>query len=132
MALSIPLNRIENLSDFKKGYLNILDAGLLKEEDITIGRVSEKAGYASLKYIETATKLAIEKTISAMVTLPVNKEAIRLTEPDFSGHTGYISSLCKTSNYTMMLISDQLIVSHVSTHVSYLEAVNYVKKERSS
>ena len=130
IALSIPLKRIENLGDFKKGYLNILDAGLLKEEDITIGRISERAGFASLKYIEIATKLAIERSISAMVTLPVNKEAIRLTDPDFSGHTGYISSLCNASNYTMMLISDQLIVSHVSTHVSYLDAINYVKRER--
>ena len=130
LGLSISLNRIENLGDFKKNYLNILDTGLLKEVDISVGQVSEKAGFASLKYVETATKLAIEKSISAVVTLPVNKEAIRLTDPDFSGHTGYISSLCKTSNYTMMLISDRLIVSHVSTHVSYLEAVNYVKRER--
>ena len=130
LALSIPLNRIKKIGDFKKGCLNVLDLGLLREEDITIGCVSEKTGYASLKYIETATNLALEKLISAMVTLPVNKEAVRLFYPDFSGHTGYISSLCGTSNHTMMLISDRLVVSHVSTHVSYLEAINYVKKKR--
>ncbi len=130
MKLSVPINRISNLSEIAKNHLNVLDLELLREEDITIGQISQKSGYASLKYIEKATKLALEKSIDAMVTLPVNKEAIRLTYPEFSGHTGYIASLCRSPKHTMMLISDQLIVSHVSTHVSYLEAASRVKKER--
>jgi len=60
----------------------------------------------------------------------MNKEATRLSEPNFSGHTGYIASLCKEKNYTMMLASDKLMVTHVSTHVSMEAAVKAVKKER--
>ena len=130
MALSVPLNNPNNLKEIKKGFLNVFDLSILGKEDITIGQISKKTGNASLKYIETGTRLALEKSLNGIVTLPVNKEAVRLSYPDFSGHTGYIASLCKTDNYTMMLYSKELIVSHVSTHVSYLEAVNYVKKER--
>jgi 4-phospho-D-threonate 3-dehydrogenase / 4-phospho-D-erythronate 3-dehydrogenase len=130
MALSVPLNNTNNLKEFKKGCLNVFNLGILNKEDITIGQISKKTGYASLKYIETGTRLALEKSLHGIVTLPVNKEAVRLSYPNFSGHTGYIASLCRTDNYTMMLFSEQLIVSHVSTHVSYLEAANYVKKER--
>ncbi|NQU86044.1 MAG: 4-hydroxythreonine-4-phosphate dehydrogenase PdxA [Mariniphaga sp.] len=130
LQLEIPLNSINELGDLKKDYLNIFDLNLLKESDISIGQLSEKTGYASLKYVEAGTKFALKKQISALVTLPVNKEAIQKTNPDFSGHTGYIASLCKTSNYTMMLISEKLIVTHISTHVSQLEAIRNVKQGR--
>ena len=128
LALSVPLNKTNNLKELKKGCLNVFDLGLLNKEDITIGQIAKKTGYASLKYVETGTRLALEKSLHGIVTLPVNKEAVRLSHPDFSGHTGYIASLCKTNNYTMMLFSKQLIVSHVSTHVSYLEACKLCKK----
>lgn len=130
LSLSISLNRINSIKEFKKGHLNILDLGILKEEDISVGQISKESGHASLKYVETGTRLAREKLLGGIVTLPVNKEAVRLTHKDFSGHTGYIASLCGINSYSMMLYSEQLIVSHVSTHVSYLDAINYVKKER--
>lgn len=130
LSLEIPLNRIKEPNDFRNGFLNILDLDILGEENISVGQASGKTGYASLKYVEAGTQLAINKLIDALVTLPINKEAIRKTVPDFSGHTGYMASLCKTSDYAMMLVSNRLIVSHVSTHVSYLEAINFVKKER--
>jgi 4-hydroxythreonine-4-phosphate dehydrogenase len=130
LKLDVPLHHIKNWTDFKKGHLNVYDLGLLKEADVSVGQISEKTGFAALKYVETGTRLALDKSIAALVTLPVNKEAIRLAHPGFSGHTGYIAALCETTNYTMMLVSDLLIVSHVSTHVSQLEAIRNVKQER--
>ena len=130
LLLNIPLNRIKNLSDFKTDFLNVLDMELLAISDISVGNISEKTGYAALQYIKFGTQLASEKQIQALVTLPVNKEAIRLKNSDFSGHTGYIAKLCNSSESTMMLVSEKLIVTHVSTHVSQLEAIKNVKQER--
>ena len=124
------LNRIKKWDDFRNDALNIFDLGLLKTSDITIGTISKKVGSAALKYIETGTQLAVKNEIQALVTLPVNKEAVRLTETGFSGHTGYIAQLCNAASSTMMLVSDQLIVTHVSTHVSQLEAIANVKQDR--
>ena len=130
LNLAVPLNIIKRPADGLRNTLNILDMALLGKEDIDIGQVSQKTGYASLKYIETMTYLALEKSISGMVTLPVNKQAVRLTSPSFSGHTGYIASLCGTSRYTMMLYSSELIVSHVTTHVPYADVIGYLNPER--
>jgi len=47
----------------------------------------------------------------------------------FTGHTELIAELCGQYGYTMMLASQKLTVTHVSTHVSMQEACN-VKKER--
>ena len=80
------------------------------------------------KWLSSGERQEVQKKIDALVTLPINKEAIRTTIPDFSGHTGFIAGICKTTNYTMMLASDQLIVTHVSTHVSLGDAIKNVKK----
>lgn len=130
LKLNVQLHRIKDVRDFKSGYLNVYDGGLLSESDISIGQISKKTGNASIKYVELGTKLALNGKIDALVTLPINKEAIRQTIKGFSGHTGYLADLCNTSNYTMMLVSGKLIVTHISTHVSLREAISKVKKER--
>jgi len=130
LSLNIPLNKIQDVDDFQKDSLNIYDLGILREKDISMGQISEKTGYASIKYVETGTMLALQKLTDALVTLPVNKEAIRKSMNHFSGHTGYIADLCNTSSYTMMLVSSRLIVTHVSTHVSLQGAIKSVKKDR--
>ena len=130
LNLKMRFHQMSSADDYRTGVLNVLDAAELNVNDITIGKLSIKTGYASLKYVETGTKLALKKKISALVTLPINKEAIRATVKDFSGHTGYIAGLCQTTDYTMMLVSEKLIVTHVSTHVSLREAIERVQKDR--
>ena len=130
LGLKTSINILKNPSGFRPGMLNVYDAGRLVVEDINPGRIDKKVGAAALDYISECASRTLEGECEAMVTLPVNKEAIRLTEPDFSGHTGYIADLCGITNYTMMLVSDKLIVTHVSTHVSLRKALDRVKKGR--
>lgn len=125
----VDIKRIHRLDEWEDSALNLFDAGLLQQEDLEIGKVSVKTGAAALAYVQTATWMAMTGHVDAVVTLPMNKEATRLTHPDFTGHTGYIASLCGTKNYTMMLESDQLIVSHVSTHVPLADAIRRVKAD---
>ena len=47
------------------------------------------------------------REIAAIVTLPMNKEATRLSDPQFTGHTELIGSLCGTDDVTIMLASDE-------------------------
>ena len=116
--------------DYKAGFLNVLDAGLLKKNQLTPCKISKEVAAASRQYIVTATELAKLGDFGAVVTLPVNKEAIRLTDPVFTGHTELIAELCGQDGYTMMLASKKLTVTHVSTHVSMEEACKAVKKDR--
>ena len=126
LGYGVPLHKITHVNERRAGVLNVYDLELLVPEDLRIGQVSEKSGHAALAYVERATQLALNKQVAAIVTLPINKEATRLTAPDFSGHTEYIAELCGTENYTMMLASEQLIVTHVSTHISLRQALEQV------
>jgi 4-hydroxythreonine-4-phosphate dehydrogenase len=125
-----PIRKIAEPSDLQAGSVNVLDLELLREEEIEIGQLSKASGHAALKYVERATRLALAKQIDAIVTMPINKEATRLSEPDFCGHTEYIAGLCGETNYTMMLASEKLIVTHISTHVALREAIDAVKQKR--
>ncbi|HEX4949571.1 MAG TPA: 4-hydroxythreonine-4-phosphate dehydrogenase PdxA [Blastocatellia bacterium] len=124
------LHTITDVAERQAGVLNVYDLALLMPTDLRIGEVSQKSGHAALCYVERATHLALAQQVSAIVTLPINKEATRLTAPNFSGHTEYIAELCGEENYTMMLASEQLIVTHVSTHISLRQALEQVTTEK--
>lgn len=124
LGYEVRLNRVETTADCEPGLLNILDIGLLKESDVKPGTLSAKVAAASREYIVRATKLCLEGLCDAMCTLPVNKEAIRLTDGRFTGHTELIAEICGQTDYTMMLASEKLTVTHVSTHCSMQEAIN--------
>ena len=132
LNLTVELRRVKNPEAIGRGVLNVLDLGLLSEHEIKTGQISDASGRAAIKYVEAATALAMEGRVGAVVTLPINKEATRLSVPGFTGHTEFISEQCGVSDTAMMLVSDRLIVTHVSTHVSLEEAIRRVETARIS
>jgi len=130
LGYNVPLKRITDISEVTKGYFNVLDMKLLSKDQLRIGNISRESGYAARGYVEHAVRLALGGKINALVTLPMNKESTRLSDSNFSGHTELIAEICEQKNYTMMLASEKLTVTHVSTHVSMQEAVERVKKDR--
>ncbi|HKJ69182.1 MAG TPA: 4-hydroxythreonine-4-phosphate dehydrogenase PdxA [bacterium] len=130
LSLDAPIRKMMDEDDYQPEYINVYDLILLRKEDITPGRIAKKVGSAALEYVRKSTRLALDGFLAAIVTLPINKEAVRLTMEDFTGHTGFIASLCDITNYTMMLASRELIVTHCSTHVSLRDAIALVTKDR--
>lgn len=131
LGFDVPLCGIKTLDDLRPGRINVLDQEIITNpEQLTVGRVSKLGGQAAYEYVVEATELALKGQVDAIVTLPVNKEATRLSQPAFSGHTGLIAELCGNPEHTMMLISDKLIVTHVTTHVSMKEAVELITRDR--
>jgi 4-hydroxythreonine-4-phosphate dehydrogenase len=61
--------------------------------------------------------MCLARQAHAMVTAPLNKEAVTLSGRQFSGHTEYIAELCGASDSRMLLASEILSTVHVSTHV---------------
>ncbi len=130
LGYGVNLHKMSNLEDYDEKALNIYDLALLTPEDLTPGQINKKVAAASREYVAESVRMALDNKFSALVTLPVNKEAIRLSDPDFTGHTELIAGICGQNSYTMMLASDKLTVTHVSTHVSMLQSIANVKKDR--
>ncbi|WP_135305958.1 4-hydroxythreonine-4-phosphate dehydrogenase PdxA [Haloarcula amylovorans] len=86
------------------------------------GELSQANGAASLEYVERAIELAQAGEIDAITTAPINKQATRMAGSEYAGHTGMLADYTGTDDYSMMLIEDDLTVTHVSTHVPLREA----------
>jgi 4-hydroxythreonine-4-phosphate dehydrogenase len=129
---SFKLNRIQNVQEgiFERGVFNILDLPLVDMNDLQPGKVQAASGNAAFECIRKAVKLAENRDIDAIVTAPLNKEALHLAGHKFPGHTEILSSLTGTGDYAMLLYEKRLSVIHVSTHVSLLEAITGLRRER--
>lgn len=130
LSLDVSVNAIEHPHDRVAGAFNVVDAGMLAESDLTPGVLSKAAGRAAHHYVVTATRDALAGKVSAVVTLPMNKEATQASIPGFIGHTELIAGLCNTDDYAMMLAGKDVAVSHVSAHVSLREAIERVEPVR--
>jgi 4-hydroxythreonine-4-phosphate dehydrogenase len=130
LGYGVPLRAVAVPAEWQKDVLGVIDAGLMRADEIAPGRISAHSGAAARAYVVAATGAALAGEIAAMVTLPMNKEATQLSDPEFVGHTELIGSMCGARDVTIMLVSDQLVVTHVSTHVSLAEAIRRVKQPR--
>ncbi len=130
LHLDVPIHASTGTHDLLPGSVNVVDLGLIRRAAFAPGAVSRACGAAARGYVEAGVRLALGGTVDALVTLPVNKEAVRLSDPGFSGHTGFIATLCRSPDVAMMLYSSRLVVSHVSTHLSLRDAIQAVTLER--
>ena len=130
LGYAVPLRKAGTPQDRQQDCLNVIDLGRLRSEDLRIGEVNATSGAAAREYVVAAAKAALRGDIGAMVTLPMNKEATQLSDSGFVGHTELIGEVCGVKDVTIMLASEQLIVTHVSTHCSLREAIERVKRDR--
>lgn len=130
MGYGVKLRAVDRPGDLREGFLNVRDRKQMRTEDMRPGELSAASGAAARDYVVAAAKAALAGEIAAMVTLPMNKEATQLTDPKFVGHTELIGEVCNAGDVTIMLASEQLIVTHVSTHCSLREAIERTKRPR--
>jgi 4-phospho-D-threonate 3-dehydrogenase / 4-phospho-D-erythronate 3-dehydrogenase len=90
--------------------------------DFTFGRLDARCGAAAVEYVRIATEMCLESVAHAMVTAPLNKEAVTLSGRPFSGHTEYIAELCGAADSRMLLFSEKLAAVHVTTHLPLRQA----------
>jgi len=90
--------------------------------DFEFGKLDARYGQAAVDYVRVATEMCLSHEAHAMVTAPLNKEAVTLSGRQFSGHTEYIAELCGATDSRMLLASEILSTVHVSTHVPLRQA----------
>jgi len=132
MINSFKLKSTRNISNcsFSKDVLNILDLNLIGKDELQPGKVNAASGSAAFECLKKAIVLARNIDIDAIATAPLNKEALHLAGHKYAGHTEILADLTNTEDYAMLLYDKRLSVIHVSTHISLLEAVTGLKRER--
>jgi 4-phospho-D-threonate 3-dehydrogenase / 4-phospho-D-erythronate 3-dehydrogenase len=114
------------------GSVDVVDLANIDIERVGRGRVSPEVGRAAYEYLERATQLALQDLVGAIVTAPLNKEALSEAGWVGVGHTELLARFAGVpdKSVAMMLASKRLRVVHVSTHVSLRRAIELVTPER--
>jgi len=94
------------------------------------GQLSAQAGRAAVAAIERAVAMVGAGDADALVTAPINKEAMRLAGYRWPGHTELLADLCHVAEVRMMLVNEKLRVAHVTTHRSLRSAIDAATRER--
>jgi 4-hydroxythreonine-4-phosphate dehydrogenase len=131
LDLALRVNVVEEPEDarFEPGTIDVISETELPE-DLPFGELDARAGDAAFRYVERATGLASGGRVRALATAPLNKEAMHLAGHKYPGHTEILAELTNTKDYAMMLVTDELKVIHISTHVSLKEAIERARPER--
>jgi len=95
----------------------VVDLRGATEELLFAGRASREGGEACLRYLHAAAEAVRNGEADALVTAPINKEAIGLAGCPFGGHTDLLADLCCAPHHVMMLAGGPLRVALVTHHV---------------
>ena len=131
LELPLRVNPVGRPTDarFERGTIDVVPATELPA-DLPYGRVDARGGGAAYEYVRRAVELALADEVHAIATAPLNKEAMHLAGFRYPGHTEVLAELTGVRDYAMMLVTDDLRVVHVSTHVALSEAIRRVQPER--
>ena len=99
-------------------------------ESIQPAVLSAIGGEASYRYIDQAIRLALDGSIDAISTGPINKRALHLAGYHYPGHTEIFTEKTGSPHSCMMQYSDVLTCSFVTTHVGYAEVPKLLTQQR--
>ncbi|MFI1062112.1 4-hydroxythreonine-4-phosphate dehydrogenase PdxA [Streptomyces spororaveus] len=114
---------------FAPGTVDVLTENRLPI-DLPWGTLDARAGAASFQYVRRGIQLALAGEVRALVTAPINKEALRLSGVPYPGHTEMLADLSGTTDYAMMMATDELRVVLVTVHQSLRIAIDAITTAR--
>jgi 4-hydroxythreonine-4-phosphate dehydrogenase len=128
----LKINIIQNLGEAKysHGTIDLIDLENIDPDKIEMGKPVAMTGAASAQYVIKAAELALAREVDAIVTAPLNKEAMHLGGYFYSGHTELLAEISNTKNYAMLLATGNLRVVHSTTHIPFRDIIKHLTTER--
>ena len=115
---------------YEEGTVPLMDLANVDLAEAPVGEVSAGAGRAAVEYVMRACDLAMAGQAAAVVTAPLNKEAMHRAGFLYPGHTELLAERTGAERVSMLLVGPTLRVVHVSTHVALEEAIRRVRPAR--
>jgi 4-phospho-D-threonate 3-dehydrogenase / 4-phospho-D-erythronate 3-dehydrogenase len=105
VGLSLPVRLIDTPSDLDDPQpgVPVWNPVSIDVTGVSPGTVDGRAGRAANDWLVAATRAALEGTVDAIVTAPLNKYALREGGIDLPGHTEILARECGVARSAMML-----------------------------
>ncbi|MEM8681277.1 MAG: 4-hydroxythreonine-4-phosphate dehydrogenase PdxA [Planctomycetota bacterium] len=108
----------------------IIHLDALDPLQVTAGQFDAATGKAAFAYLDQAISATLDQQVTAIVTAPINKAALHAAGIDYPGHTEILTARTAAPQSCMMLTSDQLTCSLVTTHVGHREVAGLLSTDR--
>jgi 4-hydroxythreonine-4-phosphate dehydrogenase len=124
------IHACEDISDCtsEAGMINVMGVGTEGIQDMVPGRVQTVAARSATASIRKAVELALRGETQAIVTGPINKEALRLGGYPWIGHTEMLQDLTQSNQVRTMFVTGPLRVFFATRHMSLKQAIESLKK----
>jgi 4-hydroxythreonine-4-phosphate dehydrogenase len=116
--------------ELSPGKIYLRPVGKLAPVDREFGRPSVAGGEAMFRFITEAARLCLSGEAAALVTAPINKEAMNRAGHDYPGHTELLAELTGSRDFVMMLAGDRLRVTLVTIHEALADVPQLITRER--
>jgi len=103
---------------FDLATCDILHPGEIRDRTFAKGKATAEGGSDSIAYIKKAAELAMLKVVDAIVTAPINKEALKLAGCKWPGHTEMLAEISGTKDFAMVLCGGPIKVILVTIHTA--------------
>ena len=116
MAKYLTISKITNSDKTQPGHIYLMQVG---EEEIEVcpGHLRADSGKLSMQSVDAGIQQCISNFTDALVTAPINKEAIHLAGYRIPGHTEYLAEKTGCSYPVMMMLSKLFNIALVTTHI---------------
>lgn len=102
---------------FRRGRIPLFDPFIESIQPFRMGRASASAGSMAVTCIQSAVRLAQAGCVEAIVTAPINKEAMHLAGHQYPGHTEMLRDLTKAKESGMLIMGGPLKIVFTTTHL---------------
>lgn len=119
------VNSAENLFTGKVNVVNCWS----DTANIALGKATEESGKYAFESLKQAVADLKNGIIDAIVTAPINKEAMQMGGFQHPGHTEYLSQEFQATESLMLLVSEQLKVGLVTNHLPIKDVAGAITKE---
>ncbi len=120
-AVALTASRVDGVEVKEAGH---------KAPDVKAGVLSAEAGACAHAWISAAVAEVQAGNANALVTCPINKEAMLLAGHDDLGHTELLARLTGCHDWRMCLYTREKLVVHLTGHVSTGEALRQITGAR--
>jgi 4-hydroxythreonine-4-phosphate dehydrogenase len=124
----IIFNGCKDASEAKSKKINVVQVWE-EEPTIEFGKANEMGGKYAFMSLEAATKDLASNKIDVLVTAPISKETIAKAGFQFPGHTEYLADMAGFPEALMMMVSDNLRVALVTSHVPLADVSKTLTRE---
>ena len=111
------------------GQPSLIDCGNLDAEKVVAGQFDASTGQASFDAVSVAIESALEGSVDAIVTGPIQKEAWCEAGIKYAGHTELLADRTGTHDFCMMLTSDTISCALVTIHIPLADVASQISRE---